>query len=273
MINITVLEVISLLSLCCGCLIPFRHDNHPDRLFWLISVFVLTSTGLLVFYRQNLYWHSDFSTALWLTIFSSELLFIIIINIQNSTWRLSTLLFPYLFLLGILAYFSDKIILSSFPRGEISVWIYYHAITSILTYALLTLATLAALSSTIQERNIRSKKLNILSQRLPSVTSSDNLFIRLLILCAFILFFALISGMATQYMQNGNFLNIDHKTILILLAFIIIIIIIFLHMRGGIRGRLATWIVLFVYLFMSLGYLGVKFVRNILLTHLDHLII
>ena len=79
--------------------------------------------------------------------------------------------------------------------------------------------------------------------------------------------------MATQNMQNGNFLNIDHKTILILLAFIIIIIIIFLHMRGGIRGRLATWIVLFVYLFMSLGYLGVKFVRNILLTHLDNLII
>jgi len=248
MINITVLEVISLLSLCCGCLIPFRHDNHPDRLFWLISVFVLTSTGLLVFYRQNLYWHSDFSTALWLTICSSVLLFIIIINIQNTTWRLSTLLFPYLFLLGI-------------------------AITSILTYALLTLATLAALSSTIQERNIRSKKLNILSQRLPSVTSSDNLFIRLLILCAFILFFALISGMATQYMQNGKFLNIDHKTILILLAFIIIVIIIFIHIRRGIRGRLATWIVLFVYLFMSLGYLGVKFVRNILLTHLDNLII
>jgi len=273
MVNITVLEVIALLSLICGCLIPFRRYDHPDRLFWLISIFILTATGLLVFYRQNLYWHSDFSTALWLTICSSVLLFIIIINLQNTMWRLSTLLFPYLFLLGILAYFSDKIILSSFSPREISVWIYYHAITSILTYALLTLATLSALSSTIQERNIRSKRLHIISQRLPPVTSSDNLFIKLLILCAFILFLALISGMATQYMQNGKFLTIDHKTILILSAFIIIIIIIFLHIRGGIRGRLATWIVLFVYLFMSLGYLGVKFVRNVLLAHINDLII
>jgi ABC-type uncharacterized transport system permease subunit len=242
-------------------------------LFWLINVFILTASGLLVFYRQHLYWHSDFSTALWLTICASVLLFIIVITIQNTTWRLSTLLFPYLLLLGILAYFSDQIILTNISAGEISVWIYYHAITSILTYALLTLATLSALSSTIQEGNIRSKRLHVLSQRLPSVTSSDNLFIKLLILCAFILFFAFISGMATQYMQNGRFINIDHKTILILSAFIIIIIIIFLHIRGGIRGRLATWIVLFVYLFMSLGYLGVKFVKNILLAHIDNLII
>lgn len=271
--NIILIEGIAVLSLICGCLIPFKRNSKPDGLFWLINCFVLTATALLVFYKQNDYWHSDFSTALWLTISASVFLFIIIVIIKNTIWRISTLLFPYLFVLGILAYFSDKLVVSSVLFGEISVWLYYHAIVSILMYALLTIATLSALSSTIQERNIRSKRLNVLSNRLPSVTSSDNLFINLLTLSAFILFFAFVSGMAAQYLQTGRFLNIDHKTILILLAFIIIIIIIFLHIRSGIRGRLATWIVLFVYLFISLGYLGVKFVTNILLAYLDKLII
>ena len=145
-------------------------------------------------------------------------------------------------------------------------WIGTHIAVSVVTYALLTLAAIAALAATLQERAIKAKKRTRMSGLLPSVAGSEGLFVRLLLASEVILAIGLITGMATLYMTTGQFLTFDHKTTLTLIVFVIIGVILFVHFRTGIRGRLATRIVLLAYLLLTLGYPGVKFVTDILLS-------
>ena len=58
---------------------------------------------------------------------------------------------------------------------------------------------------------------------------------------------------------------INHKTVLSLVAFVVIGILLVAHFRTGIRGRRASRLVLLAYLLLTLGYPGVKFVTDILL--------
>ena len=89
---------------------------------------------------------------------------------------------------------------------------------------------------------------------------------RLLVASEIILAIGLITGMATLYTTTGQFLTFDHKTTLTLIVFVIVGVILFVHFRTGIRGRAATRIVLLAYLLLTLGYPGVKFVTDILLS-------
>ena len=47
---------------------------------------------------------------------------------------------------------------------------------------------------------------------------------------------------------------------------LIVIFLLFLHYRTGLRGRATTRVVLLAYLLLTLGYPGVKFVTDILMT-------
>ena len=76
----------------------------------------------------------------------------------------------------------------------------------------------------------------------------------------------LLTGIATQFFETGGMLEFNHKTILSLVAFAVIGILLIAHHRTGIRGRRASRMVLLAYLLVTLGYPGVKFVTDILLT-------
>jgi ABC-type uncharacterized transport system permease subunit len=71
------------------------------------------------------------------------------------------------------------------------------------------------------------------------------------------------SGMALSYRETGTLLDVSHKTILTLSAFIIIGAVLIGYLWGGVRGKRAVRWVLFAYLTLCLGYPGVKFVTDV----------
>jgi ABC-type uncharacterized transport system permease subunit len=74
----------------------------------------------------------------------------------------------------------------------------------------------------------------------------------------------IILGIAAEYTTTGAFFQITHKSLFSLAAFVVIGGLLILHLRTGLRGRLAARIGLSAYLLVSLGYPGVKFVGVIL---------
>jgi ABC-type uncharacterized transport system permease subunit len=71
--------------------------------------------------------------------------------------------------------------------------------------------------------------------------------------------------MATQFLETGNLVLLDHKTTFAFAVFAVLLVLLILHFRSGLRGRATTRVVLLAYLLLTLGYPGVKFVTDILM--------
>ncbi len=264
--DLTLLKLAALLSLIPASVLTFRRDPQKDMLFWSAIAVALCGTLVWVYIRQSGGWHTGLSTALWLTVAACLIFYAGIAFFSDDGWRLTAILFPYLLILGILATIWSQVPEQPFHGNAPLAWIGTHIAVSVATYALITLAAVAALAATIQERAIKSKKRTRMARLLPSIAGSEGLLVRLLIASEVILAIGLITGMATLYTSTGNFLTFDHKTTLTFLVFVIVGVLLFVHFRTGIRGRSATRIVLLAYLLLTLGYPGVKFVTDILLS-------
>ena len=75
----------------------------------------------------------------------------------------------------------------------------------------------------------------------------------------------LMSGMALRFADTGTVMTLDHKTILTVTAFVLMGAVLLMHFRIGLRGRRAARWALAAYLFLTLGYPGVKFVTDVLI--------
>ena len=117
----------------------------------------------------------------------------------------------------------------------------------------------------LREWALRRKRPAGLTSLLPSVADCEDLQFRLLVAGETVLGAGLLSGIATQYGENGRLIEFDHKTLLSILAFVLIGGLLFAHARTGMRGRRAARYALFAYLLLTLAYPGVKFVTDVLL--------
>jgi len=210
-------------------------------------------------------WQTDLSTALWATIAASMVLFAAIAAVTRHGWQLTPLFSPYMVILGIVASIWGQAPTKQLAMGEISNWFAIHIAVSIVTYGLVTIAAVAGLAAVLQEYALKRKRPTLATMILPSVADCDQLMVRLLIISEFVLFVGLVTGMALQYRDTGHLLVPDHKTILTVAAFTVIAALLAAHYRTGFRGRKAARFVLLAYLLLTLGYPGVKFVRDVLL--------
>jgi len=64
---------------------------------------------------------------------------------------------------------------------------------------------------------------------------------------------------------SGRILLLDHTTLFSVLAFAVIGVLLGLHYGSGLRGRRAARWVLVAYLLLTLAFLGVKFVTDVLI--------
>ena len=154
----------------------------------------------------------------------------------------------------------------SLEGGAPLAWIGTHIFVSVATYGLVTLAAIAALAAALQHRALRSKKRDRLSSILPAVSSSERLLVQLLATSEIVLAMGLMTGMAALYFKSGLVMAFDHKSALAILVFVILAILLLLHFKSGVRGKAATQLVLLAYLLLTLGYPGVKFVTDILIS-------
>ena len=242
-----------------------RHAERPDGVFWAVLAVALAGSASWSASLLGGDWHTGLSATLWVSISASLVVFIGLAAVSAQAWRLTPLLLPYLLLLGIVATVWAQAPEQPLTGAASSAWLGVHIAVSVLTYALLTIAAVAGLAVLLQEGALKRKRPTSLTRVLPSVADAETLQIRLLIVGEAVLGAGLLSGAATHYVGDGQWLTFDHKTLLSLLAFALIGLLLIAHWRTGVRGRRAARYLLIAYLLLTLAYPGVKFVSNVLL--------
>ncbi len=245
--------------------VAIRPRESCDRIFWIAVVVGVFGPAVWTWVQLAGAWSTGVAAALWLTVAVTMALFAGLAAVSAQGWRLITLLAPYVFILAVLAVLwqaaPERPLVGSAPAA----WIRVHIVVSVAAYALLTLASVAALAVFLQERALKLKRRGALSAALPPVVDSESLQQGLLWATAVGLVVAVLSGMATEYFEVGRALVLDHKTVLSLLTLVVVVGLLAAHLRTGMRGRRAARFVLFAYLLLTLAYPGVKFVTDILL--------
>lgn len=260
----TLLSLSALIVLLPPAFLPFRGSGQRDTLFWLLLGVALAGPLLWVVLAFGAGWRTELAPALWLTVTIVLAAYGLIVLVSREGYRLSALLFPYLILLGLIA--TAALGQSGQPMGGAAPagWVYLHIAFSLATYAVLTLAAIAGVSTYLQDRALKNKQATILTRALPTLSAGETLELRLLEWTAGILVIGLLTGMAVQYFDTGEFLVMNHKTILSLATFALVVILLAVRRRTGLRGRKAARLVLLAYLLLTLAYPGVKFVTDVL---------
>lgn len=263
--NSVLFNVAAVASLIPAALVSLRAGQGRDGLF--LAVLGLAIAGPVTWAAAQIAdtWHTGLSVSLWVIIAASLVLFGILVVAVRQAWRLTPLLLPYLMGLGLVAAF-----FASSPERQLkdtapAAWIEAHILVAVVTFALLTMAAVAALAAFLQERALKRKRPTPLTRMLPSVADSEWLSTRMLQGSEIVLGLGLLTGMVTLYLEQGRPLAFDHKTVLSLLAFVAIGALLVGRRVCGVRGRIAARVVLAAYLLLMLALPGVKFVRLVLL--------
>jgi ABC-type uncharacterized transport system permease subunit len=261
-----ILGLSAIIALLPSSLLAMRRDHRPDLVFWMVLVVAVAGPANWVLVSMAGAWQTDLSMALWVTVTATMAIFAVIAILTRESWRLTPLISSFMAALGVIA-----MIWSSAPQKPLETaitaggWIGIHIGVSVATYALVTIAAVAALAAFLQERALKNKRPTALTRLLPSVADCEELELRLLVLGEIVLALGLISGMALQYGETGTLLVLDHKTVLTITAFAVIGGLLAAHYKTGLRGRRAARIVLLAYLLLTLGYPGVKFITDVIL--------
>ena len=93
----------ALAALVPASLLPLRGKEGPDPVFWAAILVAAAGPGLWAFVQLSEAWRTDLSSALWVTVSVSMVLFVGLAAIARQAWRLTVLLLPYLILLAVVA--------------------------------------------------------------------------------------------------------------------------------------------------------------------------
>jgi len=145
---------------------------------------------------------------------------------------------------------------------SMSVALILHIALSMVAYAVLALALVQALFTSLQDYWLRRKKLRHLSY-LPPLKGMEILYFQLTGLGLLLLSISLLSGLA--FMENVQTQHLLHKMVLSSLAWLLFVLLLFKHWRLGRRVRQSLWLHLSAFLILSLGYFGSKLVLEFIL--------
>jgi ABC-type uncharacterized transport system permease subunit len=245
----------------------FRGTASRDGVFW--GAITLAIAGPLAWVSVHYIpdWQTGLSGTLWVTIAASMVLYAIVAVAFHQAWRLTPLVASYMMLLGlaaILLHDADGVSLQAGPGDR--AWVSVHIATAIATYGLVTIAAVAAFAAFLQERALKRKRPTALTHHLPSIADCEMLELTLLQYGETVLAVGLVTGMALQYRESGYFLPANHKTVLTLASFVVIGALLIAQRWLGVRGRRAARMALLGYLLLTLGYPGVKFVTEVLIS-------
>lgn len=244
----------------------FRRTPARDAVFWILLALATAGPAAWALARTAGPWPTGFADTLWLTIASTMGVFMLASALVRDAWRLAPLVTGYMLILGFLATIwpgEPAPHLVAGP-GE-AAWVGAHIATALLTYGIVTIAAIAALAASIQDRTLKRKRPASLSRSLPSVRDCERLLFRLLVIGESVLALGLATGVALQYSETGSLLAMNHKTVLTVAAFGVLAGLLGAYGLGGVRARLSARTVLVGYLLLTLGYPGVKFVTDVLM--------
>lgn len=258
-------SIAALVALMPLGLLSLRRSARRDWMFWTLLGVALAGPLVEVSIQFWSGWRTGLAPALWICVTASLAIFALLAAVTRNGWRLAPLLSAYLILFALIAVIWQNEPAHGTLAGVTTGWIEVHIVLSVVTYGLLTIAAVAGAAGFLQERALKAKGPGALSGVLPPMAEAEKLQVRLLLASAVILGCGVLTGMGGQYVQDGRLLALDHKTVLSLVAFVLICVLLIAHYRTGVRGRRAARIVLVAYLCLTLAYPGVKFVTDVVL--------
>lgn len=263
-------------SLIPAALYPHVRRGTPDSdprggPFWAVLAVAIAGSASWCWTRLDAGWDGGFSVTLWVTIAVSLLIFTALSLYSEGVARLLALCAGYLAVLGALA----TIWAGAEPGTEMgqdlrpATWLNLHIVVSVLTYALFTLAAVAALAVMLQERALKRHRPTRFTRMLPAVAEGERLQRYLLDASAIVLGIGLLTGLAIGIFGAGAgaeaVLPVTHKTLFSIFAFVVIAGLALVDRFSGVAGRRAARWLLLAYLLMTLGYPGVRFVSTVML--------
>jgi len=138
-----------------------------------------------------------------------------------------------------------------------------HVISSMLAYALLTLASVQALLLAVQDNHLRRHHPGGFIRTLPPLQTMESLLFEMIGLGFVLLTIALFSGFI--YLEDMFAQHVVHKTILSILAWIAFAILLWGRFRFGWRGRTAIRWTLIGFVVLMLAYFGSKAILELVL--------
>lgn len=139
----------------------------------------------------------------------------------------------------------------------------FHVISSLIAYSVLALAALHAIALSIQNSYLHSHQPGGIIRLMPPLKTMESLLFETIVIGFIFLSLSLGSGLV--FLENMFAQQLAHKTILSILAWCVFAILLLGRWLMGWRGRTAIRWTLAGFISLMLGYLGSKFVLEIIL--------
>jgi cytochrome c-type biogenesis protein CcsB len=239
----------------------FRGKKNTSKVSLYLSIigFVFHTVNIILRYIESGHipvasMHEATSFFSW-----SILILFFIHEFRYKLGLLSSFIMPIVFLIM----FSSSI----FPR-EIKVlspalqsyWFGIHVILAFLGDAAFAMACGIGIMYLIQERNVKSKHLSILFQKLPSLQTLDELNYHLITLGFPLLTLAMITGVIWANSAWGTYWRWDPKEVWSLITWIIYAIVLHLRLTVGWRGKKAAILSIIGFVFVIFTFFGVTLI-------------
>jgi ABC-type uncharacterized transport system permease subunit len=138
-----------------------------------------------------------------------------------------------------------------------------HLVLAVVAYALVSVAAVQAVVLAYQDRQLRRKRLAGGLRALPPLQTQETLLFQLIAAGFFVLSLAIVTGAVFVEALFGR--GIGHKTVLSVVAWVILGVLLWGRWRYGWRGRVAIRWSLIGFVTLMLAYFGSKFVLELVL--------
>ncbi|MBH0096755.1 cytochrome c biogenesis protein CcsA [Psychrobacter sp. NZS113] len=150
------------------------------------------------------------------------------------------------------------------PITDISIGLEAHILLSLAAYCVLLMAAVQALFLRLQIRELKHHTIHrFWVNKLPSLQSMESLLFDMLLVGFVLLSIAL--GIGFVYVQDLMAQHIVHKTVFSLLSWLLFGTLLFGSWRAGWRGKRAANITIYAFILLAIGFVGSKFVLEMLL--------
>ncbi|HCT73337.1 MULTISPECIES: cytochrome C assembly family protein [Psychrobacter] len=150
------------------------------------------------------------------------------------------------------------------PITNISIGLEAHILLSLAAYCVLLMAAVQALFLRLQIRELKHHSIHrFWVNKLPSLQSMESLLFDMLLVGFVLLSIAL--GIGFIYVEDLMAQHIVHKTVFSLLSWLLFGALLVGNWRAGWRGKRAANITIYAFILLAIGFVGSKFVLEMLL--------
>ncbi len=138
-----------------------------------------------------------------------------------------------------------------------------HIIISVAAYAVLSIAAVQAILLTVQDNQLRNKRLGGFVRALPPLQTMENMLFQMIGIGFILQSLSLLTGFI--FLEDMMAQHLVHKTVLSLIAWLFFGILLWGRWQFGWRGRKAIRLTLAGFIALVMSYVGSKFVLELII--------